>query len=225
MDRPVLDAIRQESFEPLGWFAPRPEDAVPALPDGRAARFAMLIGNAGPTMFARFATQRDAARDRLDDWCREVLSALAERLGATAFFPFDDPPLPFPTWARRAGAGHASPLGLNIHHRYGLWHAYRALFAFGRALDLPPPEAGPCPCETCPAKPCLQACPVGAFTPQTYAVGICVEHIATPAGGDCMAAGCLARRACPVGQAYAYEARQAAFHMAAFLRARQTRGG
>jgi hypothetical protein len=34
-----------------------------------------------------------------------------------------------------------------------------------------------------------------------------------------MAHGCLARRACPVGQAYRYTDAQAAFHMRAFRRA------
>jgi hypothetical protein len=34
-----------------------------------------------------------------------------------------------------------------------------------------------------------------------------------------MAGGCLARRACPVGPAHAYDAAQAQFHMAAFLAA------
>jgi hypothetical protein len=35
-----------------------------------------------------------------------------------------------------------------------------------------------------------------------------------------MTGGCLARRACPVGTDYAYDPRQAAFHMTAFLAAR-----
>jgi hypothetical protein len=171
-------------------------------------------------MFTRFAAERDEARDRLDDWSRLVVNELAERVGATALFPFDTPPLPFPTWARRARAGHASPLGLNIHHRYGLWQAYRALLAFPEKLDLPPHEAGPHPCESCNDRPCLTACPVSAFTLEGYAVDACAGHISSPAGADCVERGCLARRACPVGREFAYEPRQAAFHMAAFLRAR-----
>ena len=51
--------IRRAGFTPLGWFAPTPEDKVP---DG--ARFVILIGNAGPDMFRRFARERDKASGR-----------------------------------------------------------------------------------------------------------------------------------------------------------------
>lgn len=213
MSHSVLTAIEAEGFLPLGWFEPAPGDGVPSH-----AATAVLVGNAGPAMFARFAAERDPARDRLDDWCRAVLGRLAARLGAAVHFPFDAPPLPFPTWARRAGAGHASPLGLNVHPRYGLWHAYRALFAFPAPLSLPLPERGAHPCDTCTGRPCLTACPVDAFTPSGYDVAACAAHLGTSEGGACTSIGCLARHACPVGQAYAYEPRQAGFHMTAFLR-------
>ena len=48
-----------------------------------------------------------------------------------------NPPWPFLTWARRGGAGHVSPLGLNIHPTYGLWHAYRAALLFPVEFDIP----------------------------------------------------------------------------------------
>ena len=215
---PVLTAIEVEGFTPLGWFDPQPGDGVPRLAGGARAVTAVLIGNAGHAMFARFSAERDPLRDRLDDWCRDVLGKLAAALGAGVHFPFDAPPLPFPTWARRAKAGHASPLGLNIHPRYGLWHAYRGLFTFAQHLALPPPETGPHPCEACPGRPCLAACPVGAFTRSGYDVAACAAHIGSTEGGRCMTAGCLARHACPVGAAYRYEPRQAGFHMTAFQR-------
>ena len=218
VDQPVLDAIEAEGFTPLGWFDPEPADGVPELESGCPVASAVLVGNAGPAMFARFAAERDVARDRLDDWCRDVLGRLAQRLGAGVHFPFDAPPLPFPTWARRAGAGHASPLGLNIHPRSGLWHAYRALLTFPRRLPLPRPDLGAHPCRTCAGRPCLAACPVGAFTNPGYDVAACARHIASRDGTDCMAGGCLARHACPVGPAYAYGPRQAGFHMRAFQR-------
>src|SRR5437868_12470380 len=120
MEHPILNAVHRASFTPLGWFAPRPEDRVP-----HNARFIVLIGNAGPQMFSRFARERDPKRDSLDDWCRDVIGVLADDLEVPAVFPFDKPPLPFLTWARRGGAGHVSPLGLNIHPPLGLGHAYR----------------------------------------------------------------------------------------------------
>jgi epoxyqueuosine reductase QueG len=217
MEHPVLAAIGRASFAPLGWLAPRPEDAVP---DG--TRFVILIGNAGPAMFRRF--QRESGGGTLDEWTRRAVAALAGDLDAEAVFPFDQPPLPFLTWARRTGAGHASPLGLNIHPTYGLWHAYRAALLFPVAFDLPAHSAGTHPCEICEAKPCLSACPVGAFSGTDYDVAACAAHIGSAAGKECMAGGCLARRACPVGQAFAYAPAQARFHMRAFLAARQKAG-
>ncbi len=219
MEHPVLTTIRRAGFTAFGWFAAEATDRLPAK-----ARFVILIGNAGPDMFRRFARERDPSRDRLDDWTREVVSNLARDVDAQAVFPFDAPPRPFLTWARRAGAGHISPLGLNIHSTYGLWHAYRAALLFPVEFDLPPMSAGKHPCVSCVGKPCLSACPVGAFSGIAYDVAACAAHIAKPEGKACMDGGCLARRACPVGQGFAYEQVQAQFHMRAFLKAQQSGG-
>lgn len=217
MDHPVLNAITRESFTPLGWFSPAPDDRVP-----EGTRFVILIGNAGPQMFRRFARERDPQYDLMDDWCRKVIGRLASNLEARAVYPFDKPPLPFLSWARRAKAGFVSPLGLNIHPTYGLWHAFRAALLFPVEFDLPSLSAGTHPCESCQGKPCLSACPVEAFSGTNYDVPRCVDHIASPRGADCMAQGCLARRACPVGRAFTYAPAQAQFHMRAFLKAHQS---
>jgi hypothetical protein len=212
-EHPVLNAIRNESFTPLGWFAAHGESET------RNARQVILIGNAGPRMFERFARERDPARDSLDAWCRTVIGALAERLGGEAVFPFDEPPPPFLQWAKRSRLVHQSPLGLGIHADYGLWHAYRAALLFPVAFDLPLVTSRS-PCETCAEKPCLFACPVGAFTGAGYEVERCVDHLITPDAQACMSGGCLARRACPVGRGFGYAPAQAQFHMTAFVRSR-----
>lgn len=217
MEHPILNAIRRAAFTPLGWFLPGPEDRVP---DG--SRFVILIGNAGPDMFRRFGCERDPVRDRMDDWTRDTVERLAADLDARACYPFEmNPPWPFLTWARRAGAGHVSPLGLNIHPVYGLWHAYRAALLFSVAFDIPAHKAGQSPCETCVVKPCLTGCPVRAFDGSLYDVQACAAHLRSPDGQNCMTRGCLARHACPVGQGYAYAPAQAEFHMRSFLAARE----
>lgn len=221
MDHPILTAIRRAAFTPLGWFEAGSGDP---LPDG--ARFIILIGNAGPDMFRRFARERDPQRDSMDDWTREVVEPLAEDLGASALYPFDtDPPWPFLTWARRGGAGHVSPLGLNIHPTYGLWHAYRAALLFPVAFDLPKVSPGAHPCESCADKPCLSACPVGAFDGKGYDVDACARHVGGSLGAQCKRNGCLARHACPVGKDVSYVSEQSHFHMRAFLAARQKASG
>ena len=86
-------------------------------------------------------------------------------------------------------------------------------------LPLAIAPAGEGPCYTCSERPCLNACPVRAFTGTGYDVGRCREHLRGPEGRECLDGGCLARRACPVGAAYTHGARQTRFHMRAFLAA------
>ena len=215
MTHPLLARVRSAGFEPLGGLAPEVGDGVP-----EGVRYLLVIGNAGGAMFARFAAEADPRRDQLDDWCRDRIGALGRSLAAEPVYPFDQPPPPFLRWARKAGCGHVSPLGLNIHPRFGLWHAYRAALLFGVDPGLPAFAAGPHPCESCAAKPCLDACPVGAFTGTDYRISDCARHLRAPEGRSCMSHGCLARHACPVGRDSAHAPDQAGFHMRAFLAAR-----
>jgi hypothetical protein len=215
MEHPVLNSIRTACFTPLGWFSPDDMEGV---------QFVILIGNTGPRMFQRFARERDVSIASMDEWTRAVVDPLAASLEARAVYPFDVPHQPFLAWARKAGAGHVSPLGLNIHRAYGLWHAYRAALLFPVAFDLPRNSAGAHPCESCAAKPCLSACPVSAFDGAGYDVRECGQHILSHAGADCMTGGCKARLACPVGTAYQYQPIQMKFHMRAFQAARAKDG-
>jgi hypothetical protein len=202
-----------------GAFHPTSADDPPLSATGGPAGTIILLGFAGPgdwPAFARSPEAADGLPNALDQWSRRIVCALAEETGAVPLFPFGGPPwLPFLRWARKAEPVHPSPLGLLIHPDWGLWHAYRGALAFTEKLDLPPPDTRPSPCERCTAKPCLTACPVGAFGAGGYDVPACKTHIGTPAGADCMTLGCRARRACPVGRPYARE--EASFHMRAFL--------
>ena len=216
-------ALAAAGLTPRGAFHPEADDGVPTLAGGAAAAPVVLAGNAGPGMWAAFAaagTQPGAANP-LDEWTRRVLEGVAADLGATALFPFGGPPyLPFQRWAMRAETVWPSPIGPLIHPEYGLWHAYRGALAFAGRLALPPREERPSPCDSCADKPCLTTCPVGALSESGYDVPACVAHISSPAGDDCLALSCRARRACPVGRDYAYGPDQARFHMAAFVTAR-----
>ncbi len=214
MEHPILTRIRREGFAPLGWFEPKPDDNIPSH-----VRQVILIGNAGADMFRKF--MRDSSpSDSLDVWSKGRIDPLADDLGATVVYPFDKPPQPFLTWARRGGAGYVSPLGLNIHPTFGLWHAYRAALLFPVAFDFGQQSKGSHPCETCVDKPCLSACPVSAFDGTSYDVKSCGQYLHTDMGENCMADGCQARRACPIGTAYTYAKPQLQFHMKAFKAAR-----
>lgn len=212
----IADALAEHGLMPRGAFHAGVEDDAP---DG--AGTILLVGSAGPGMWRTFAAAMPEGANPLDTWSKSVLDDIAQRFGATALFPSDGPPyLPFQRWAIKAEPVSPSPLGILIHPDYGLWHGYRGALAFAEKLPLPPRDERPFPCDACADRPCLSTCPVAAFSEDGYDVPACASHLRTSAGEDCMALGCRARRACPVGQDYIYEPAQASFHMAAFLRAR-----
>ncbi len=204
-----------------GAFVCAPDDGVPAQADGAESRSLILLGNLGGGLWPAFAAAPEAADgepDPMNRWSIRVIGAMAQRLDGLALFPFGGPPYhPFQRWAQKAEGLQASPLGMLIHPVYGLWHAYRGAIALVRELDLPPPDVAVSPCESCAERPCLTACPVGAFTPAGYDVPACTAHLAAAAGRDCLSGGCLARRACPIGSGHRYGGDQAAFHMRAFV--------
>ena len=213
----IEDLLRDVGLTPRGAFHPAAGDGVPALAADAPARTLVLAGNAGPLMWRAFEAARAACSTTLDAWSARILGELASRLGARAVFPFQRPHLPFQRWALRAEACHPSPLGLLIHPDYGLWHGYRGALLFAAEIQLPPPERRASPCASCADRPCLAACPVGAFDGRAYDVPACTHHLALVPEPACMDIGCVARHACPVGRDYRYAPAQARFHMQAFL--------
>lgn len=218
----IADAIRATGLTPRGGFHPDAGDAVPDVAPGVPCATLVLVGNAGPAMWRHFRASPEfhLPVDPLNAFSRRVVGDLAERFSARALFPFTGPPfLPFLRWAQKAEPAWPSPIGALIHAQYGLWHAYRGALALpGRIMLAPKPEAKR-PCDTCTNRPCLNTCPVEAFTERGYDVPCCVAHVDSQAGTDCLTGGCLARRACPVGREFTYAPEQAEFHTRAFLRA------
>lgn len=186
------------------------------VPDG--IKTLILIGNAGPDMWHVFGKTMPDIPNPMDAWSKTIINEIATQFSATAVYPFEGPPYhPFQKWAMRADTVFPTPIGPLIHPKYGMWHAYRGALLFREALELPPKNNATSPCDTCVDKPCMTTCPVEAFSAGGYDVPGCRTHIGSPEGVDCMGNGCLARRACPVGQNYIYEPAQAAFHMGHFL--------
>jgi ferredoxin len=182
MDLARIDtAAAAQGLSLRGAFHPLSRDGVPAMPDGRPVATLVLLGNVGPGLWGHFAAGSeltDGGPDPLDRWSERVIGALGRALGARPLFPFGGPPyLPFIAWAKRAEPVAESPLGMLIHPEHGLWHAYRGALAFAERLELPAPDTRPRPCDSCAGKPCLTACPVGAFGAEGYDVAACVGHI------------------------------------------------
>ena len=204
-----------------GSFAPTADDKLPHLPDGQPITSVWMVGVIGSAFWPHFkesAQYNDGLPDPLDRWSRAMGEELAARFGGLALFPFTGPPYhPFQRWADRAEATQPSRMMLRIHPDFGLWHAYR----FALALPVPLPrqpvrDAAADLCAACSGQPCLQACPVGAYTGETFLLDACASHLHSGRGADCMQNGCLARRACPVAPGTRYAPDHAAFHMQAF---------
>ena len=181
-----------------------------------------LVGNIGSSywpVFSQSSEYRDGQPDALDRWSRRVAQRVAEVFQARAIFPFEGPPYyPFLQWAKRADALSQSPLGLMIHPQYGLWHSYRfALLISQSHLPVQQNTSVAGPCRKCEAQPCLQGCPVDAFSAEGYDVGRCAAYLKQTRDALCHQQGCLARLACPVGETYRYESAQHTFHLRAFL--------
>lgn len=217
----IVESIERCGLAARGAFA---LDDVDRQADLAGVNAIVLVGAAGARGWSAFADSPEAGDGRpdpLDRWSRRVIGALAAALGARALYPFGGPPhWPFQRWAMRAEAVHVSPLGLLIHPDYGLWHSYRGALAFAEPIAIPAFARRASPCETCVARPCLSACPVGAFAADGYDVDACAGHLRDEEGRACMDGGCLARRACPVGAEHAHGPEQTRFHMRAFLNAR-----
>ena len=218
-----LDAVERVALDAgltsLGAIRALPEHGAP---EGVGAVVLLGLSQAGWAGFAGSPECADGEAHPMDRWSSRVVGGLAENLRATPLFPFGGPPYqPFLRWAAATGRIWPSPMGMSIHDAHGPWMSFRGALGFGALEGIPDPSTAARPCDTCAVKPCLKACPVDAFDGQRYDVASCAAHVASPEGSACRQRGCLARRACWVGQDWVPEPARAAFHMAAFLRARE----
>jgi hypothetical protein len=204
-----------------GAFHPGPAELDRSLRSAPAGTI-VLLGFTGSLQWAHFARSpeaRDGLPHPLDRWSHRVIGSLARELDGDDIYPSGPAlaALPFQRMAFRSEPVHQSPIGLLIHERWGLWHAYRGALVLPCAIELPPPAPSAHPCLSCATKPCLSACPVRAFRPDGFDLDGCVDHVLSDAGRECRERGCLARRACPVGTEFRYGEQQMQFHMRAFL--------
>ena len=218
---PIITAASRYGLTVRGGFAVDADDGVPVS----AAEYLLLFGNAGSLMWDAFS-RSDEYHDRrahpLNRWSERVGCAMAGEFSGRALFPFGGPPhLPFLRWGKRAEGLRNSQLGMLIHPRFGLWHAYRFALVFAEPVEWSATVAtttvGESACRSCAAKPCLNPCPVGAFTASGYDVQSCFRYLQANPDCRCMTAGCQARVACPEGAGYRYDPPHAAFHMRAFV--------
>jgi hypothetical protein len=204
-----------------GALHPEPGEFEVFLPAMRVGTL-ILLGFTGSVQwegFLRSVEASDGLPDPLDRWSRRVIGSLAAEFSAAALYPSGSSPAPpFQRLAARSEPVHRSPIGLLIHPRWGLWHAYRGALVLPDRIRLPSLAPAASPCSACATQPCLSSCPVQAFRSGSFDIEQCVDHVLSAAGFECRERGCRARRACPVGAEFRYVEAQARFHMRAFLR-------
>jgi len=210
----------------LGSLPVTDEGGMAGLDGPAPLRGLLLVGNGGSSLwpvFSRSAEFADGGADPLDRWSLRVGHELAARLGGRAIFPFEGPPFPpFLSWAAETGESVSSRLSLFMHRRLGLWHAYRFALAVPWSTDRPPTGAAfESPCLQCAEQPCLDACPVSAFSGPVYRSDLCTDYLDSGTESDCRRLGCASRRACPEGRVFTYLPEQASFHMDAFVKSQQ----
>jgi hypothetical protein len=233
-----LGALLADSgLELRGWFAIEAGDIPAGVTALRPGMAALLVGNAGPAMWTVFedSIEHDGdIGDPMDRWTERIVHSALGQIEETAvpLFPFGAYVWPFQRFAARAMGLRPSPLGILIHPHFGLWHALRAAIVFPEVQIQPQLVRKPIhPCDACNEKPCLSACPVNAFSQSGFNVVACRSYLDSGSssdsdssgsrrhdgmGPDCMADGCAARNACPVGAEYRYAPEQLRFHMMAF---------
>ncbi|MCV6603089.1 MAG: hypothetical protein OIF54_16275 [Cohaesibacter sp.] len=213
-------AILDHEIAPLGLvilaaFCPKCEEKAVPGQDSQPGTIVM-VGNAGSAMWTPFDQAREKNDpDAMNKWTQQSLQPIADSLNCDLVFPFAGPPwYPFVSWAERSGNVVKSPLGMGLHREYGLFHAHRGAFLFKEILPVAARKTGN-PCQDCVSQPCLSACPVSAFGGKAYNVAHCKSYMQDQKV-ECWT-GCLARKACPIGQDCHYSAEHARYHMQAFM--------
>mgnify|MGYP000117167844 CR=1 FL=1 len=207
--------VQAQGLEIQGSLHPR-QSPVATLTGGTL----ILLGTAGAfwPAFTGSAEYHDGGPDPVDRWSLRVVGSLALRFVATPYFPFGGPPYaPFINWALASGRAFTSPSQMLVHDQVGLMISFRGALHFDEEFDIPLPLLAKSPCETCIQKPCLTICPASAFTEgKPYQLQACHQHLDSAQGTNCMAQGCMARRACPLSLGANRDFSQSSHHMRYF---------
>ena len=224
----IRTELTKHNLAVLGWFVFDQDLVLPTRKDLLGCG-GILVGNFGPKMWRSFKVSpeyADALDDSMNRWTKRILDDVGQHGQAIeVLYPFDRPFWPFQRILSAATGAKQSPVGQYIHPVYGLWHAVRGVFVYNSVREIDniinclPKEREYLnhPCDVCKDKPCLTACPVGAFDDTSLNVETCHTHLASGEEPDCLTLGCRARGACPVGEEHVYDSDQIQFHMGAYF--------
>ncbi|MCO5166998.1 MAG: hypothetical protein M9894_11595 [Planctomycetes bacterium] len=212
----ALDAFRQalaaSALDLVGVVAAadaRPLVSCGGGPDPLSGAGALVVVASGGRGFWERLERRPGEEHPIDRAGQEAIAAALPRLPGGRLLPLDvRDRFDLRRLGALAGLGVVSPhLLLLLHPTFGPWVSIRGLVAVPDAL----PTTGPLaydPCGPCP-RPCLDACPVGAYSRAApFDARRCGAHrlasdAPSPPPAPC-ADRCRARDACVVGGEHRY---------------------
>ncbi len=173
----------------------------------------ILLGHAGRLLWQHIQAIAQDSDDPIDDYTHAAVDrCFSEFLPENRYrIIYPGPTLVgLQTLGQLAGWHHPSPFMIGVDRQWGSWFAYRAVVladtTFTPTLPVDRNKAeNTSPCLDCTTQPCVSACPAGA-TGEQFLLDACVsERLRT---SSACALNCLARQACPAGNAHRYSEEQ-----------------
>ncbi|PWQ92479.1 hypothetical protein [Leucothrix pacifica] len=191
----------------------------------------LLIGHAGRLFWQALQRENIKGSDPVDRFSSEASERAIQKylpdIDRKLLFPADDCPINLMALGKAFGWHHASPLGMGIHRKYGLWSAYRALWWLDtedlksystldeQAISQPKVTEQILPaidiCAECETQECVTACPAEAVSYHAAPnLSKCADY-RLEQESHCVST-CLSRIACPYAQEYRYSTEQMSYH-------------
>lgn len=190
-------------------LADLPADIVAKLAPQAGERQLILFGHGGRRLWECVQAAEIGGDDPIDDYSiRTVERWFADELPGHRYrilFPSEHP-IGLQALGKLAGWHQPSPIMVGVDVEWGSWYAYRAVAIADTTLIPSTPLTDRSPCPDCSPRPCIAACPAGALSDGNFDLDICSRYRLQP--DSACALGCLARQACPVGNAHRYEPEQ-----------------
>jgi len=188
--------------------------AIEAVETTEGYRQLLVFGHGGHRMWQALAGSKWKGDEHpIDRFSADVVARFFAEENRTSrytlLFPQQPGVIPLQQLGKLAGWHHASPFRIGVNARWGSWFAYRAVVLADTSFTPTAPMSEPSPCESCPDKPCLSACPV-ASVDGLIKLDACMDE-RLQASSPC-AVTCLARLACPVKAMERYSEEQIAYH-------------
>ncbi|PCI28862.1 MAG: hypothetical protein COB67_05475 [SAR324 cluster bacterium] len=180
----------------------------------------LLLANGGRVFWDRLQEAEIDSSNPVDDYTIRIIDRYTREClqgNSTQLLYPSSTGFPLQQLGELAGWGVSSPLGLEIHHDFGLWFAYRAVLLTQVKLPLRVETPTLSPCRNCQTQACIASCPAkAAHMEKTFAWQACSLNrlkLDSPCQDQCPA-----RLACPYAVEHQYPGQQIRYHGAVSLK-------